>query len=150
MSERQARSVNLQDPRTGPIATVFSRPIQDWFPHKAAEKLGPPAQEEEKKLLPAMKALQEVLLCRQVEQHCEEIRRILAPGGYCYMSFEAFHVVPDAVHWFLVEGMAKALEIVGRHFLFNFDIIPDHEPMTRFQAGGAPSLVFSFMLTASP
>lgn len=131
------------------VMSQFDHEPYKYFARRAADMLGRPTTKEEKQLSPVMNELHEVLLRRQVEQHCEEIKRILAPDGYCYMSFEAFHVVPDAEHWFLVEGMAKALDIVGRHFLFNFDIIPDHQPMTRFQAGGAPSLVFSFMLTAS-
>ena len=131
------------------VMSQFDQEPDDYFAHQAADLLGPPTAKEEKQLLPVMKALHEVLLRRQVEQHCEEIRRILAPDGYCYMSFEMFHVVPAAAQWFLVEGMAKALEIVGRHFLFDFDLIPHHQPMTRFQTGDTPSLVFSFMLAGS-
>ncbi len=132
------------------VISQFDHEPYEYFARRAAELLGSPTAQEEKQLLPVMKALHEVLLRRQVTLHCEEIRRILAPDGYCYMSFEMFHVVPAAAHWFLVEGMATALEIVGRHFLFNFDVIPNHEPMTRFQAGDTPSLVLSFMLAARP
>ncbi|MCH8878981.1 MAG: hypothetical protein IID34_03760 [Planctomycetes bacterium] len=130
------------------VISQFDHEPYEYFARRAAEMLGPPTAKEEERLLPVMKALHEVLLRRQVERHCEEIRRILAPDGYCYMSFEMFHVVPAAAHWFLVERMAKALEIVGRHFLFNFDIIPHLQPMTHFQTGDTPSLTFSFMLTA--
>lgn len=129
------------------VVSQFDHEPYEYFAQRAADMLGPPTAAEERQLLPAMEALHEVLLRRQVEQHCDEIRRILEPGGYCYMSFEMFHVVPAAAQWFLVEGMPRALEIVGRHFLFNFDIIPQHQPMTRFQTGDTPSLVFSFMLT---
>ncbi len=128
------------------VISQFDHEPYEYFARRAAELLGPPTAKEEEQLLPAMKALHELLRRRQVTRHCEEIRRILAPEDYCYMSFEMFHVVPSAAHWFLVEGMATALEIVGRHFLFNFDIIPHHETMTRFQAGDTPSLVFSSML----
>lgn len=129
------------------VVSQFDHEPYDYFAHRSADMLGPPTAKEEQQLLPVMEALHEVLLRRQVEQHCEEIRRIMAPGGYCYMSFEMFHIVPASAQWFLVKGMTKALELVGRHFLFSFDIIPQHQLMTRFQTGDTPSLVLSFMLT---
>jgi hypothetical protein len=130
------------------VISQFDHEPYEYFAHRAADKLGLPTAKEEKQLLPVMNSLRSTLLVNQVVQHCEEIRRILAPGGYCYMSFEMFHVVPAGEQWFLVEGIPKALDIVGRYFLFDFDIIPRHQPMTRFETEDSPSLVLSFMLSS--
>lgn len=128
------------------VVSQFDHEPYEYFSHCVADLLGPPTAKEEKQLLPLMKSLRATLLAKQVTRHCEEIKRILAPGGYCYVSFEMFHVVPAKPQWFLVEGMPTALDIMGRHFLFNFDILPQDRRMTRFQAGDTASLVFSFLL----
>ena len=73
---------------------------------------------------------------------------MLAPGGRCYMSFEMFHVLPNSVNWFMVHGMASALEVLGAEFLFDFDMIPQQKTLTRFQTDGDPSLVFSVVMKA--
>lgn len=129
------------------VISQFDHEPYEYFSHCAADLLGPPIAKEEKQLLPLMKSLRETLLAKQVVRHCEEIKRILAPGGYCYISFEMFHVVPEKPQWFLVEGMATALDIIGRHFVFDFDLLPQDQQMSRFRAGDAASLVFSFLLT---
>ncbi|MCH8210685.1 MAG: hypothetical protein IIB99_04870 [Planctomycetes bacterium] len=118
----------------------------DYFSYRAGELLGRPKQREESRLLPSMEALRSILLANQVERHCEEIKRILAPDGVCYMSFEMFHFNPEAGQWFVVAGMSKALAIIGRWFNFNFDIIAPNETLATFDRGKAPSLVGSFVL----
>ena len=128
------------------LLSQFDHEPYEYFTRRVAAKLGPPSENEEKRLLPTMESLRKTLLTTQIERHCMEIKRMLAPGGRCYMSFEVFHTVPDSTNWFVVKGMADALEIVGRHFLFDFDIIPQEEMITRFATRGAPSLVFSFVL----
>ena len=130
------------------VITQFDHEPYDYFAHRTADRLGPPATDEETRLMPLMNSLRATLFTEQVTHHCKEIRRLLAPGGHCYMSFEVFHVVPATTQWFLVEGIPQAWEIIGRSFLFDFDILPGHEVFTRFQTGDTPSLVFSVMLTA--
>lgn len=130
------------------VMSQFDHEPYGYFAHRAADLLGPPSASEEKRLLPIMNSLRRMLLVNQVTPHCEEITRMLAPDGYCYMSFEIFHEELASRQWFIVDGMPRALEIIGDYFLFNFDILPHHEPMTRFQTDNTPSLVFSFMLSA--
>lgn len=130
------------------VVSQFDHEPYEYFAHRTADRLGRPATKEETRLIPVMSSLRATLFTEQVTRHCEEILRLMAPGGYCYMSFELFHLVRGTKPWFLVEGMPRALEIVGRSFLFNFDILPEHQVLTRFQTGDTPSLVFSFMLTA--
>ncbi|MCH8252101.1 MAG: hypothetical protein IID36_06590 [Planctomycetes bacterium] len=128
------------------VVSQFDHEPYDYFANRTAEMLGPPTAKEEKQLRPTLASLRRTLLANQVTRHCREIRRILAPGGYCYMSFEMYHRLPEDPHWFLVDGMADALETLGRHFHFNFDIIPRGDSLARFETGDSPSLVCSFML----
>ena len=93
-----------------------------------------------------MERLRSILLINQVERHCEEICRLLAPGGVCYMSFEMFRAVPGGAGWFLVEGMPRVLEIVGRYFHFDFDRIGEEDCLARFETEAEPSLTNSFVL----
>ena len=130
------------------VVSQFDHEPYEYFSRRAADLLGPPSARDEKRLRPVMQALRATLLACQVDWHCRLIRRLLAPRGVCYLSFELFHAVPAGERWFLVAGVSKVLEIIGRHFLFNFDIIPEHESVTRFHAGAEPSLAFSFVLEA--
>ena len=86
------------------------------------------------------------LLDDQIERHCEEIDRILAPGGRCYLSTEMFHWHPEQRQWITVVGLPKMLEVLGRRFAFNFDLIPEAETLSRFAVRGGSSLVCSFVL----
>lgn len=130
------------------LVSQFDHEPYQYFARRTEEILGPPTTAEEKGLLTAAESLRAMLFVSQVERHCEEIVRLLAPGGRCYMSFEMFHVVPGSMQWFLVQNMAKALDIVARYFLFDFDMISEHESITRFQTDGRLSLVLSVVLEA--
>ena len=128
------------------VVSQLDQEPYDYFAFRAADELGRPKQREETRLLPTMQALQSILLANQVERHCQEIKRILAPDGVCYMSFEMFHFNAEAKQWFVVESMSKALAIIGRWFNFNFDIIGPTETLMPFHRGESPSLVGSFVL----
>ena len=128
------------------VVSQFEHEPYDFFSRQAAKKLGPPETREEQTLQPAMERLRDLLFRNQLERHCEEIRRFLSPGGRCYMSFEMFHETPGANNWFVAHAMGSAFEVLGKYFLFDFDIISQQETLTRFQTAGAASLVFSFVL----
>lgn len=130
------------------LVSQFDHEPYQYFTRRAEDILGAPTSAEEDNLLPAAESLRAMLFTNQVERHCEEIVRLLAPEGRCYMSFEMFHIVPDSMRWFLVPSMARALDIVARHFFFDFDIIPERESITRFQSDGQESLVLSVVLEA--
>lgn len=132
------------------VVSQFVHEPYDYFSRRTAELLGPPATDEEPRLRPAMHRLRSSLLSGQMRGHCEEIQRILAPGGLCYLSFEMFDAEPGMKQWQLIEGMAKVLEAIGRYFYFNFDIIPEQESITRFQTPGGSSLVLSVVLESKP
>lgn len=138
------RSVDLVT--SSMLVSQFDHEPYEYFSHRATDRLGTPTPGEERRLLPTMERLRSILLINQVERHCEEICRLLAPGGVCYMSFEMFRTVPDGAGWFLVEGMPRALEVVGRYFLFDFERIGENDCFARFETQGEPSLTYSFVL----
>lgn len=129
------------------LLSQFEHEPYAYFAHRVADQIGPPSQREEDELHSLGEELRGVLLDQQVERHCLEIKRLLAPGGRCYLSFELFHRLETA-RWFVVTGMSRALEIVGRHFLLNFDILPERNVMGRFQTDATPSLVCGLLLEA--
>ncbi len=128
------------------LLSQFEHEPYGYFSYRAAELLGPPKANEEKRILPSMELLRSTLFLGQIERHFQEIDRILAPDGRCYVSFEIFHSLPDSSSWFLVKGVPKVVELLERYFFFNFDIIPEKETVTRFQTENQPSLVCSFVL----
>lgn len=132
------------------IVSQFEHEPYGFFARRAADRLGPPSVDVEQRLASAMESLRSTLFASQVERHCQEIKRILTPDGYCYMSFEFFHAMPGRPHWFMVQGVATAMEIISQHFTFNFDNITESELVTRFQTGDEPSMVLSMVLQAHP
>lgn len=128
------------------VVSQFDHEPYNYLTSQAAEMIGPPTQREERVMHDSMELLRSILLGSQVERHCREIRRILAPGRCCYMVFELFHVVPAGKHWFLVDGASRTLDVIARHFHFDFDMIPEDRLETRFQSSDTPSLVCSFVL----
>ena len=132
------------------LVSQFAHEPYNFFSFRAAERLGPPTPEQEKRLLPAMEKLRSALFTHQVQRHLDEVQRILAPGGVCYLSFEVFAAVPHSHQWFMVEGVSKVLEAAGNRFHFNFDIIPENESIIGFQTGEDRSLTFCVVLEQKP
>ncbi len=128
------------------VVSQFEHEPYQYFSRQAAGMLGPPTRNEERRLEPAMETLRATLLSNQIERHCEEIARILAPGGRCLMSFELFHLNRETGRWFLVDEMHGALQILARRFDFDFDILPEERTVTRVDIGDSASLVHSFVL----
>ena len=128
------------------VISQFAHEPYEFFSRRTAEQIGPPRADKEQQLLPAMEKLRSTLFVGQVRQHCQEIDRMLSPDGVCYLSFEMFHAVPSSETWFLVEGVAKVLEVLDESFLFCCDLIPESQSIQRFQVGQSPSMVFSLAL----
>lgn len=128
------------------VMSQFEHEPYGYFAQHVAAQIGPPSSDEEARLLSTMDEFRTSLLDDQIERHCEEIDRILAPGGRCYLSTEMFHWHPEQRQWITVEGLPKMLEVLGRRFAFNFDLIPEAETLSRFAVRGGSSLVCSFVL----
>ena len=130
------------------LVSQFEHEPYGYFSEQTARRLGRPDADQARRLRPAMERLRSTLFAAQVERHCDEIRRILAPGGLCFMSIEMFHRDPDHQHWFAVREMPAVIAQLSEHFCFNFDVIGEADCLTRFQTDRSPSLVFSFVLEA--
>ena len=128
------------------VMSQFEHEPYSYFSRQAAERLGPPTAREEKRLQADLERLRSSLLEEQIDRHCREIARILAPGGYCIMAFELFHFNSTVDRWFLVEEMYRGLKIVERHLDFSGDLLADSDTVCRFEQDGAASLVYYFAL----
>ncbi len=130
------------------LLSQFDQEPYDYFSTQVGNLIGPPSTGETKRLEKALNRLRDTLLERQIEEHCNEIRRILRANGCLFMSFELFHFSGELKEWFLVKPMHKALATLNRDFRFMFEIIADSESMTRFVSGEEPSMVFACVLKA--
>ncbi len=128
------------------LVSQFEHEPYSYFSRQTRRRLGEPRAAEETKLQASMEVLRDELLLRQVERHCDEILRILKPGGRCFMSFEMFHFDRDAGRWFLVAPMHNALAIIAERFRFDFDMLGDDGAMALFEHGPRRSMVQCFVL----
>lgn len=128
------------------VISQFEHEPYTYFSRQAAQVLGAPTTREEKRLRGALENLRSALVSTQVERHCKEIRRILAPEGRCYFSFEIFHRSAPGDQWFLVPEMHAAMRLLARYFDFTFDIIGEEQTVTKFEVGSGSSLVYSFVV----
>ncbi len=128
------------------VMSQFEHEPYSYFSRQAAARLGPPTAREEKRLQVDLERLRSSLLEEQIDRHCREIARILAPGGYCIMAFELFHFDSTLDRWFLVEEMYRGLKIVERHLEFTGDLLADSDTVCRFEQDDAASLVYYFAL----
>ena len=128
------------------LISQFEHEPYRYFSRQAVKRLGPPATGEERRLAPVMDSLRTTLIGDQIERHCDEIERILAPGGRCFMSFEAFQRGPAGGRWFLVEEMHAALGRLARRFDFDFELIGEADMVLRSDTAEDPALVYAFVL----
>ncbi len=128
------------------LVSQFDFEPYSYFSRQVVACLGQPSPGEDRRLKPALERLRSTLVADQFERHCDEIERILAPGGRCFMSFEMFHYDADAGGWFLVRDMHRALETLAGRFDFDFDTIGERGSVIRFQGGGSSSVVHCYLL----
>lgn len=126
------------------VMSQFEHEPYGYFSSQAAKVLGPPDARDEIRLRQGLEGLRDTLLANQFEGHCAEIRRILAPGGRCLMSFELFHFNAD--EWFLVKEMNALLPLLETHFRFSFAGIPERDCLMQIDLRESESLVLSFLL----
>jgi len=128
------------------VLSQFEHEPYGYFSKQAAALLGLPSAREEARLRPAMEKLRSILLINQIEGHCAEIERILAPDGRCFLAFELFHRDAGDSRWYLVSEMHCALQQIARHFDFDFDSIPEPVVDARFEAASGRSAAYHFLL----
>lgn len=130
------------------VISQFEHEPYDYFSKQAAALLGAPTAQEEVRLRPAMETLRRTLVQNQIAGHCDEIARILAPDGRCFLAFEVFHRAEDGGAWRLVEEMHGAVAALDRRFDFDIDGCPDLVGDTCFRTNGGRSVVYHLLLAA--
>lgn len=128
------------------VVSQFENEPYGYFSKRVAGILNRPSKKEERRLGAELDSLKSKLLIWQVERHCDEIERILAPGGCCFMAFEVFQCDPVSGRWFLVEEMHRVLGILGRRFDFDFGVLPAADSCVELNVDNAPSVVQTFLL----
>jgi hypothetical protein len=121
--------------------TYFAKVLASYFGREAVLR-------KEKTLLPLMDRLRGEIFQIQVDGHVRELHRLVEKSrGKVYFSVELFRTVPDRGEFFLVQEIPKAMEAFGRHFLFDFELIPPGKVLLRADASEGVSLVQSYFLT---
>ena len=128
------------------VISQFESEPYGYFSKQAAELLGPPSPGEKNRLQGPLENLRSHLLRTQIDRHFDEIDRILAPAGRCFLSFETSHFDGRDDQWFLVNEMLAALGILGRRYDFDFDFLAPREMVVQYQGTGGSSVVYAFLL----
>ncbi len=86
----------------------------------------------QKILTPLMEDLRARLFIAQVDAHLKEMKRIARKDGQArlYLSAELLRSEEDRVRHFLVQGMARVLEIIGTYFDFSFEYFDESTMLT--------------------
>ena len=128
------------------VVSQFEHEPYGYFSKQVAGILNRPSKKDDRRLGDELDSLKSKLLIWQVERHCDEIERILAPGGCCFMAFEVFQCNPATGRWFLVKEMHQVLGILGQRFDFDFDMLPGPGSCVELRVDNAPSVVQTFLL----
>ena len=130
------------------LISQFESEPYAYFSRQAAAALGTPSAAEAKRLEGPMDTLRSDLLATQMERVCDEIERLLAPDGRCYVSFEMFHRGDGEPSWFLVDPMVDALGVLGERFRFDFDTVPEATASATFEGAKGRSIIHQYLLQA--
>ncbi len=128
------------------VISQFAHEPYDYFSKQAAARLGTPTPREDRALKSAANSLRAVLAHEQVIRHRDEIERILAPDGVCFLAFELYHYDDDIAQWFLVQEMLEALGTFAATMTFRFDLLPPGGAMREFETPRGKSLVHCVVL----
>jgi hypothetical protein len=121
--------------------TYFSRLLEKRFGREELKK-------HESKLMPLMEKLRTKLFCVQVECHIKEMHRIAKKNesSRAYLSAELFRSYSDRDHYFPVQDMPKAIEVIGKYFHFNFGDLLGEKVLRKSNSGDGVSINQSFVL----
>lgn len=128
------------------LLSQFAYEPYQYLSKQVAAKLGPPSAQEDRQLAKPLAALLDMLTVNQIECHLDEVERIMAPDGRLFVAFEMFHYEPESGANILVGEMHRALEILGRRFDFDFDLLPARDSVVETRVHGEPSVVHAFLL----
>ncbi|MCH8157612.1 MAG: hypothetical protein IID18_07680 [Nitrospinae bacterium] len=130
------------------IVSQFDFEPYEFLAKNLAARFGIDAlNRREKELQPLMEELRDHLFLTLMEGHCREIHRLLKADGQVYFSVEAFHRDQPNDNWFEVPTFPKVMEVLRRHFLFDFDFLPALNTPDQMEIMGGESMVYSYILT---
>ncbi len=132
------------------VMSQFEHEPYGYFSRQVAARLGPPSARDERRLAQPLAALRDELVVNQLEGHLDEVERIMAPDGRLFAAFELFHHDAADGGSFLVPEMHRALDILGRRFAFDFDLLPARDTVIEMRIGAVPSVVHAFVLRRRP
>jgi hypothetical protein len=93
------------------------------------------------------KTLRDNLFHAQVEGHCREMLRLLKRQGRVYFSIESLHKDKPTDPWFHVEVASKAMGIIGKHFYFDLESLPEIAvPECTPMVNGGASVIHAYLL----
>lgn len=121
--------------------TYFSILLEEHFGREYLRK-------HEEKLTPLMENLRTKLFTLQVESHVKEMHRIVKKDkkSRVYVSAELFRSYLDENQFFLVQDMPKALEIIGKYFLYEFGDLLEGRVIRKSALGEGTSINQSYIL----
>ena len=98
-----------------------------------------------------VETLRDNLFLSQVEGHCREMLRLLKPGGRIYFSIETLHADRSSDPYFQPEASCKAMAVIGRHFYFDLQTLPEiMAPVRTAMVYGGESVIQSCLLVPKP
>jgi hypothetical protein len=93
------------------------------------------------------KTLRDNLFLSQVEGHCREMLRLLKPQGRIYFSIETLHKDKPSDPWFHAEVASKTMGIIGQHFYFDMESLPEIAiPERAAMVKGGTSVIHAYLL----
>lgn len=103
-------------------------------------------------LNPLMEQLRTKLFVQQVTRHVQEMHRLVKKDGEArvYLSVELFRSDENHGLYFLVQDIAKAMDIVGEYFLFDLEIMPQNEILNHVQIDSETSVIQNYVLVPYP
>jgi SAM-dependent methyltransferase len=130
------------------VASQFDFEPFSYFVRNLFLRFGQQAVEQNLDALNAhVETLRDNLFLSQVEGHCQEMLRLLKPGGRIYFSIEALHADRPTDPYFQPEVSCKAMGIIGRNFYFDLQTLPEIVVLARAaMVRGGESIIQSCLL----
>ena len=130
------------------VASQFDFEPFTYFIRNLAQAHGPDRLRPMADKLSALeKELRDTLLVEQMAGHCEEMVRLLRPGGRVFFSMEILHRPQGAQDWFQPQIVPKILDVLNRYFHYDVDFMPDSLAMeTRDAPEGGRSVIQTSIL----
>jgi hypothetical protein len=132
------------------VASQFDFEPYTFFIRNLFLQFGQEAVERDAEALNALvETLRDRLFVTQLEGHCAEMLRLLKPDGRVFFSIEALHRSEGADSFLQPDVFPKAMGVVGRHFRFDLQtlpeiVVPARTPMVE----GGESIVQAYLLVA--